>query len=80
MPSMITHGIVMSSCYIKEYMEKKYLTVQEAASVLGIGIRKMQRWADAGKVPSIRHPLNNYRMFKRKDVEELLKKLAPFNE
>jgi hypothetical protein len=31
---------------------------------------------NAGKIDSIRHPVNDYRLFKREDLGALLKKVA----
>ncbi|WP_419184824.1 hypothetical protein [Botrimarina mediterranea] len=36
----------------------------------------MRNWGRDGKIPEYRHPVNNYRLFKRKDLERLQKKLA----
>ena len=32
-------------------------------------------WGAAGKLPEHRHPVNNYRLFKRAEVEKLLRQL-----
>ncbi len=55
---------------------KQYLTVKQAAKVLGVTIMTMHRWDAAGKLQALRHPINNYRLYKRKDLERLLKTVA----
>ena len=59
-------------------MEKlsDYLRIAEAADYLGVSPNTLRNWVNAGKVVAIRHPVNDYRLFKQKDLEALLKKLA----
>lgn len=44
----------------------------EVARMFGVDPKTVIRWANAGKVPSIRTP-GGHRRFSRKDVEKLLK-------
>ena len=55
---------------------KQYLTVKQAAKILGVTIMTMHRWDDAGKLTALRHPINNYRLYRRSDLEKLLKKVG----
>ena len=59
-------------------MEKlsDYLRISEAAQHLGVSPNTLRNWVNAGKVAAIRHPVNDYRLFKRKDLDALLKKVA----
>ena len=50
----------------------EFLLVKEAASVLGVAPNTVRAWAAAEKLPEYRHPVNNYRLFKKADVEALL--------
>ena len=52
---------------------KEYLTVKGAAHFLGVTIMTLYRWDAAGKLQALRHPINNYRLYKRNDLEKLLK-------
>ncbi|QDV81042.1 Helix-turn-helix domain protein (plasmid) [Planctomycetes bacterium K2D] len=54
----------------------EYLLVTDAAEFLGVSPNTMRNWGRDGKIPEYRHPVNNYRLFKRKDLERLQKKLA----
>ena len=51
--------------------EKEYLTVQQAAKYLGVSSQTMRRWDAEGKLKSVRHPGNDYRYYKRADLEHL---------
>ena len=35
----------------------------------------LRNWENAGKVVAVRHPLSGYRLFKRKDLDALLKQV-----
>ena len=54
----------------------KYLTVGEAADLLGVSASTLRYWDQTGKFkPGCRHPMNGYRLYCRKDVEDLLTRL-----
>lgn len=52
-----------------------YLTVKEAAAILGISIPTVRLWTDKGILKTKRHPVNHYRLYKKDDVIELLKNI-----
>jgi len=52
---------------------KGYLTVKQAAQVLGVTIMTMHRWDAAGKLKALRHPINHYRLYTKRDLVKLLK-------
>lgn len=54
-------------------MPKKYLTVREVARLLNVTPLTVRNWDARGKLTAHRHPMNNYRMYKNEDVEELIK-------
>jgi excisionase family DNA binding protein len=56
--------------------EAKFLTVKEAAETLGVSPNTVRAWGASGKLPEYRHPLNNYRLFKEADVEEVRAQVA----
>jgi len=60
---------------IGEKEEKKYLTVKEVAEILGVTPLTVRNWDKSGKLKAIRHPINNYRIYKLEDIENFLKKL-----
>ena len=51
---------------------REYLTVTQAASLLGVAANTIRAWDAAGKIPSRRNPVNGYRLFKRADLEAFL--------
>lgn len=51
--------------------EKDYLTIQQAAKYLGVSAQTLRRWDAEGKLKSVRHPGNDYRYYKRSDLEPL---------
>ena len=51
----------------------EYIRIAEAAKYLGVHRNTLRNWGRTGKVPEYRHPVNNYRLFKVSDLEELLK-------
>lgn len=53
----------------------QYLLVKEAAEVLGVSANTVRAWATSGKLQEYRHPVNNYRLFRRDDVEQLLEQI-----
>ena len=52
------------------------LTVNEAANLLGVSSSTLRNWDREGKLRAMRHPINRYRLYRRRDLESLLKDLA----
>jgi DNA (cytosine-5)-methyltransferase 1 len=46
--------------------------IKTAASMLGVTAQTVRNWVASGQIPSVRHPLNGYRLFRVKDIEQLL--------
>lgn len=55
---------------------KDYLTVKEASEILGVSSMTLRRWDKAGKLKPYRHPLNRYRLYRREELENLLKGIS----
>ncbi len=52
-----------------------YLTIKEAAEFLGISAMTLRRWDNDKKLEARRHPINNYRLYPRKQLEIILKEI-----
>ena len=44
-----------------------YITVQEAAQLIGVSPKTLRRWDNAGKLNAARHPINKYRLYKHSE-------------
>ncbi len=54
----------------------EYLTVQQAALILGVSPSTLRNWDRKGKFKAVRHPFNSYRLYLRSDLERILQELA----
>jgi excisionase family DNA binding protein len=52
-----------------------YLTVGEAAKILGVSRSTLRNWDKAGKLNPCRHPVNGYRLYDRNELTDLLKQV-----
>jgi len=71
----LQHGCFAKWGHIMKTMQE-FLLVKEVARLLGVSPNTVRAWADSGKLPEHRHPVNNYRLFKLKDVEKLARQIA----
>jgi excisionase family DNA binding protein len=51
---------------------RDYLRISDAAEYLGVSTSTLRNWEKAGKVVAYRHPVNDYRLFRREDLDALL--------
>ena len=56
-------------------MDKKLLTIRQAAKELEVSPDTLRRWDKAGKLKSTRHPMNNYRLYSVQTIEKLKNKM-----
>lgn len=54
---------------------EKYIKVGEAAKMIGVSSETLRRWDKSGKFESIRHPINNYRVYPESSVMSLVEEL-----
>ncbi len=52
-----------------------YMNASEAAEFLGVTKMTLYRWEKIKRVKVYRNPINNYRMYKKEDLEEILKEI-----
>jgi len=60
---------------IKVVNLSEYLTIKKAAQLLGVSMITLRRWDSTGKFRARRHPVNGFRLYKKDDLEKLLKKV-----
>ncbi|MFO0951246.1 MAG: helix-turn-helix domain-containing protein [Isosphaeraceae bacterium] len=53
-----------------------YLKVGDAAAVLGVSPWTLRNRDRAGRLKSLRHPVNGYRLYRREDLEALLSRVT----
>jgi DNA (cytosine-5)-methyltransferase 1 len=53
-------------------MKKGLLTISQAAKLLDVSIQTVRRWDNTGKLKAIRHPMNNYRLYRLVDLRKHL--------
>lgn len=56
-------------------MDKKYLTIQDAAKILGVTPLTLRNWDKKGTLTAYRNPVNNYRVYRLDQVELFLRKI-----
>lgn len=56
-------------------MNRKYLTIKEAAELLGVTALTLRNWDKSGKLKAYRHPINNYRLYKIEELRLFLRKV-----
>ena len=52
-----------------------YVRVKEAAAILGVSPNTVRTWGADGKITEHRHPVNNYRLYKKADLKKVLRKV-----
>jgi excisionase family DNA binding protein len=55
---------------------ENYLRIKEAADYLGVSPNTLRNWGRTAKVTEHRHPVNNYRLYKKADLDRLLRRAA----
>src|SRR4051812_16602212 len=56
-----------------------YLTVGQAAELLGVSPWTLRYWDRTGKLTPARHPLSGYRLYRREQLDEILRIAAGGN-
>jgi len=59
---------------------KKYFTIKEVAEILGVTPLTLRNWDNKGKLKAHRNPINNYRVYKKEEIELLLRKIESRKE
>lgn len=56
-------------------MKKGLVTVGEAAKLFSVSIQTIRRWDKRDKLKAIRHPMNNYRLYRIVELRKIANKL-----
>jgi excisionase family DNA binding protein len=52
-----------------------YMTIKEAAEFLKVTGQTLRNWDNLGKLKPYRHPMNNYRLYKKAELVKILKSI-----
>ena len=52
---------------------KEFYSLSEVADMLGTTKETLRRWDKSGKLVPVRHPINNYRVYRPKDLGQFEK-------
>jgi excisionase family DNA binding protein len=52
---------------------KDYLKIKEAAEYLNVTAQTLRNWDNDGKLKPYRNPMNKYRLYKKADLDKILK-------
>ena len=66
----------MANKDLPERQFSEYLTVKQAASLLGVSSSTLRNWDRLGKLKAARHPFNGYRLYLGTDLEKILQDVA----
>ena len=56
-------------------MERRYLTIKDAAEIIGVTPLTLRNWDKKGILTSYRNPVNNYRVYRLDQIEMFLRKI-----
>lgn len=56
-------------------IRETFVKVRQASEILGVAPNTVRAWGAAGKIPEYRHPANGYRMYKRTDLDRVIREL-----
>ena len=52
------------------------MTIKQASKYLGVSPNTLREWEKQGKVKPFRNPMNKYRLYKKIDLDKILKVLC----
>jgi len=52
-------------------MSGQFLTIKQASSLLGVSALTLRNWDKNGKLSAKRHPMSNYRIYLKEDIDKL---------
>lgn len=61
-------------------MVNQYVTIKQASNILGVSPLTLRNWDKNGRLKALRHPMNNYRVYKIEDLEKLMQEIETGSE
>ncbi|MCY2986860.1 MAG: helix-turn-helix domain-containing protein [Planctomycetota bacterium] len=58
----------------------EFVTINQAARFLGVAANTLRNWQRDAKLPVYRNPISGYRLFKKTDLEEVLRQIEKSGE
>ena len=56
-------------------MNENFISIKDAAKKLGVTKLTLRNWDKQGKLVALRHPMNNYRVYERDDIEKIINQI-----
>ncbi|MBA3733089.1 MerR family DNA-binding transcriptional regulator [Patescibacteria group bacterium] len=56
-------------------MANQYITIKQASKILNVSPLTLRNWDKNGKLKAHRHPMNNYRVYKIEDLEDVIREI-----
>ena len=57
-------------------MNNEYIKIKQASQILGVSALTLRNWDKSGKLKALRHPMNNYRVYRIEDIQKVLQDIA----
>lgn len=61
--------------YKVKIMTKEYMTIKEASEYLKVTAQTLRNWDKAGKLKPYRHPMSNYRLYTKNELDKVFKEI-----
>jgi len=61
-------------------MKRRYLSIKQAAEIIGVTPLTLRNWDKAGKLQAFRNPVNNYRYYRVDQIEAFLRAMETSRE
>lgn len=58
------------------FMKEGLITIGQAARLFNVSIQTIRRWDKSGKLKAVRHPMNNYRLYKLTDLKKIVEEIG----
>ena len=56
-------------------MSENFISIKDASKKLGVTKLTLRNWDKQGKLVAFRHPMNNYRVYEKDDIEKIINQI-----